>query len=186
MIIATLDQVLAAYGPDTTAAARAGLATMTLAGNNGLYTGATLDPQILGRLVCDSPLRRIITDRHGAPLHHGRSKRLAQPAQRRALAVRDGGCVVPGCHAPPDWADVHHLVPWEHGGRTDIDAMVLLCRHHHTAHHAGAYDIDIRNGLPWVRVPAWVNPNRPWLRNTSHHTIADTVARTLLDPPDAA
>jgi len=186
LIVATLEQVLAAYGPGGAAAARAGLATMTLAGNNGLYTGATLDPRVLGRLVCDSPLRRIITDQHGAPLHHGRSKRLAQPAQRRVLAVRDGGCVVPGCHAPPDWSDVHHLVPWEHGGRTDIDAMVLLCRHHHTAHHAGAYDIDIRDGLPWVRVPVWVDPTRPWLRNTSHRAIADAVARTLLDPPDAA
>ena len=112
-------------------------------------------------------------------------RRFAIPAQRQALAVRDGGCCAPGCHAPPEWSEAHHVIPWEHGGRTDIDNLVLLCRTHHTAHHAGVYDLDLRNGIPWVRVPAWVDPERPWLRNTTHqhHTTADTIAATLLEPP---
>lgn len=101
--------------------------------------------------------------------------------------MRDGGCVVPGCHAPPEWCEAHHVVPWEHGGLTDVDGMALLCRHHHTAHHAGIYGLQLRDGVPWVRVPAWVDPARPWLRNTTHHhgQLADTLVRQLTDPPDA-
>jgi Domain of unknown function (DUF222) len=34
------------------------------------------------------------------PLEVGRSSRVVPAAQRAALAVRDGGCVFPGCHAP--------------------------------------------------------------------------------------
>ncbi len=33
--------------------------------------------------------------------------------------------------------DVHHIVPWEHGGTTDIDNLTLLCPtcHRHTHKH---------------------------------------------------
>ena len=34
------------------------------------------------------------------PLEVGRTSRGVQPAQRTALAVRDGGCVFPGCARP--------------------------------------------------------------------------------------
>jgi hypothetical protein len=69
-----------------------------------------------------------------------------------------------------------------HGGLTVIDAMVLPCGHHHTALHAGVYQIAMRDGLPRVRVPSWQDQARPWLRNTTHGhlQIADTLARTML------
>ncbi|HVV38226.1 MAG TPA: HNH endonuclease signature motif containing protein, partial [Acidimicrobiales bacterium] len=36
------------------------------------------------------------------------------------------------------FVDAHHLEEWEHGGRTDIDNLLLLCRFHHNAiHHRG-------------------------------------------------
>ena len=69
--------------------------------------------------------------------------------------------------------------------------MVLLCPRHHTAHHAGIYAIQIRDGIPWIRLPWWQNPQTPWLRNLTHnhHRIADTTTATLtgqptLDEPD--
>ena len=34
------------------------------------------------------------------PLEVGRATRVIQPAQRTALAVRDGGCVFPDCNGP--------------------------------------------------------------------------------------
>ena len=146
----------------------AGLARLSLAGTVGAFPGATLAPGVLARLACDSPLYRILTDPHGAVLHHGRAHRFATPAQRRALTARDGGCIIPGCGTPPEWTDAHHLHPWSHGGTTDIDAMVLLCSRHHTDHHAGLYPIRMHHGIPWVRLPAWQDPTRPWLRNTTH------------------
>ncbi len=49
------------------------------------------------------------------------------------LAVRDGGCVFPGCDRPLAWCDAHHLRHWLHGGPTDLANLVLLCRAHHRA-----------------------------------------------------
>ncbi len=37
------------------------------------------------------------------PLEVGRTSRVVLPAQRTALAVRDGGCVFPGCSRPLAW-----------------------------------------------------------------------------------
>jgi hypothetical protein len=77
------------------------------------------------------------------------------------------------------------VIPWGEGGTTDIDAMLLLCERHHTAHHAGIYDIQMRDGVPWARPPAWVDPARPWLRNTTHDhpRIADATAAALTRQP---
>jgi hypothetical protein len=71
------------------------------------------------------------------PLEVGRATRVVSPAQRTALAVRDGGCVVPGCDRPPPWCEAHHLRHWRHGGATDLGNLVLLCRAHHRAVHEG-------------------------------------------------
>jgi hypothetical protein len=39
----------------------------------------------------------------------------------------------------------------------------------------------MRDGIPWIRVPAWQNPHRPWQKNQTHdqHRIADHTYRTL-------
>ena len=33
------------------------------------------------------------------------------------------------------FTNVHHIVPWKPGGRTDLDNLVLLCLHHHGLVH---------------------------------------------------
>ncbi|MFL5496357.1 MAG: DUF222 domain-containing protein [Gemmatimonadales bacterium] len=124
LVIATVDQVAAAFGASDPAARAARRARTGLAGNLGAHPGATVHPKVLARLACDTPLRRILLDSQGAVLHYGRAQRLASPHQKRALAVRDGGCAIPGCSAPPEWTDVHHIISWEHGGRTDVDAIL--------------------------------------------------------------
>jgi hypothetical protein len=80
----------------------------------------------------------------GAPvelLDLGRATRVITPALRRALAVRDGGCVAPGCDRPPGWTDAHHLHHWLHGGPTSLGNLVLLCRVHHVAVHEGGWQL---------------------------------------------
>jgi Domain of unknown function (DUF222)/HNH endonuclease len=72
------------------------------------------------------------------PLDVGRSSRVISPAQRSALAVRDGGCVVPDCDRPLAWCEGHHLVHWAEGGPTDLANLALVCRAHHRAVHEGA------------------------------------------------
>jgi hypothetical protein len=73
------------------------------------------------------------------PLDVGRATRVVSPAQRTALAVRDGGCVFPGCSRPLAWCEAHHVWHWLDGGPTDLDNLALLCRAHHRAVHEGGW-----------------------------------------------
>jgi hypothetical protein len=73
------------------------------------------------------------------PLEAGRTSRVVQPAQRIALAVRDGGWVFPGCDRPLAWCEAHHVRHWVHGGPTDLANLVLLCRAQHRAVHEGGW-----------------------------------------------
>ncbi|GAA3202442.1 hypothetical protein GCM10020255_107790 [Rhodococcus baikonurensis] len=87
-------------------------------------------------LACDCTVTRILLDENGVPLDCGKEARTATVPQRRALAVRDGGCAFPGCGTPSGWCDAHHIVHWNDGGPTDLDNLILLCGHHHrTLHH---------------------------------------------------
>jgi hypothetical protein len=91
-----------------------------------LRTAMTLLPPILGGARPE-------------PLEVGRATRLVAPAQRTALGVRDGGCRFPGCDRPVAWCDAHHLRHWLHGGPTDLQNLVLVCRAHHHAVHDGGW-----------------------------------------------
>lgn len=74
-------------------------------------------------------------DSLGVPLDLGREARSANRDQRRATHRRDGGCVFPGCGSPVGWTDIHHVIHWDHGGRTDLPDLACLCRHHHGVVH---------------------------------------------------
>ncbi|HEV7207957.1 MAG TPA: DUF222 domain-containing protein, partial [Mycobacteriales bacterium] len=65
----------------------------------------------------------------------GRSIRLVPPHIRRALNVRDQGCVHPGCDRAPARCHAHHIQHWLHGGPTDLDNLVLACAYHHQRWH---------------------------------------------------
>jgi hypothetical protein len=75
------------------------------------------------------------------PLDVGRSSRVITPAQRTALAVRDGGCVFPDCQRPLAWCEGHHLLHWLDGGPTDLANLALVCRAHHRAVHEGGWQL---------------------------------------------
>jgi hypothetical protein len=101
-------------------------------------------PSTVQRLACNALVGRIV--RRGSEiLDVGRRSRLATTAQRRAVRLRDGGCVHPGCDAPPEWCDVHHLNAWSNDGGTDLDNLVLVCRRHHVACHEGRWTLQRRH-----------------------------------------
>jgi hypothetical protein len=75
-------------------------------------------------------------------LRLGRKTRSVPPALRRALNARDGGCTFPGCTARR-FVDAHHVEHWADGGPTDLDNLLLLCRHHHRLVHEGGYTVTI-------------------------------------------
>ena len=89
---------------------------------------------------------RVITDGPSQVLDVGRATRTIPPPIRRALAVRDGGCVFDGCDRPPAWTDAHHIVHWADGGPTCLDNLCLLCRRHHRLVHEQGWSITTDPG----------------------------------------
>lgn len=102
----------------------------------GVLGAGPLEPATVDRLACTGKVSLMVTDAGGEVLHLGRAQRLASRAQRRALRLRDGTCVFPGCHQSKH-LDAHHLIPWSEGGGTDIEGLALLCRRHHVMVHEG-------------------------------------------------
>jgi hypothetical protein len=93
------------------------------------------------RLACDARVQVLLTDRTGNRMYLGRTRRLATPAQITALTVRDGdGCQFPGC-THTRYLHAHHVQHWLHGGRTDIDNLLLICSFHHRVIHDHGYRI---------------------------------------------
>ncbi|TFV68308.1 UNVERIFIED_ORG: HNH endonuclease [Bacillus sp. AZ43] len=88
-------------------------------------------------LSCDGNVSRVVFGPDSAVLDLGRQHRVADPYLRRAVELRDGGCVFTGCDAPAWWCDVHHLVHWAFGGDTCQENSALLCERHHTKVHHG-------------------------------------------------
>ena len=113
------------------------------------------------------------------PLAVGRTARTATPAQRRALAARDGGCIIPGCEIPAENCQAHHVQDWAAGGPSDIDNLALLCWTHHRQVDLTMWTIDRSRtrgnrrgtapgappGTPW---PA--NNGSPWIIRAQHRT----------------
>jgi len=105
-------------------------------------------------LRCNADLYAIIMSSLGVPLDLGRRVRHATPAQRRAIHARDGRCTFPGCDHPARWCDVHHVEHWEHGGNTNVNQMLLICRHHHRVTHRPGWQLLLHDGWPY-----WITPN---------------------------
>ena len=105
------------------------------------------------RLACAGATQTIKLDRDGTPLDVGREQRLYTKQQRTALAIRDGGCMFPGCNRPPSWCECHHIMFWirDHG-RTDLADGILLCRHHHLLLHNNSWEIR-RDGTEYWLIP---------------------------------
>jgi hypothetical protein len=100
------------------------------------YPSGTID-----LLTCDPVVHTLVVDAHGVPLELGSAVRFANRDQRRAVAVRDGGCVFPGCDAPPGWTDLHHVVRVADGGSTDLHNLASLCRRHHGVVHSRGWSM---------------------------------------------
>ena len=105
------------------------------------------------------------------PLAVGRTARTATPAQRRALAARDKGCIIPGCGIPAEACQTHHVQDWAAGGNTDLPNLALLCWAHHRQvdlRHVDHHPRDQRRPSPPTRT-----------RRTTRHPLARQQQRTL-------
>jgi hypothetical protein len=87
------------------------------------------------RLACQAGLIPAVLGSRSEVLDLGRTARLFNPAQRKALQLRYPTCIIQGCDVPAEQCEAHHLQPWSQGGATNLDDGVLACpRHHHLFH----------------------------------------------------
>jgi Domain of unknown function (DUF222) len=115
-----------------------GLGTATLPG------GATLTASAARRLACDANLIPAVLGADSELLDLGRTRRLVSPGQRKALNLRDGGCLFPGCDRPPADCDAHHRKSWtKDHGKTNGDNLDLFCTYHHHLQHEGGWTYKI-------------------------------------------
>ncbi|MGK0275849.1 MAG: hypothetical protein ACI9N0_002236 [Ilumatobacter sp.] len=122
-------------------------------------------------LTCNGTVTPVFVD-NGLPVSVGRTQYVVPARTRTVIEHRDHGvCRVPGCDATLG-LEVHHLIHWEHGGRTDTDNLLLVCGKHHRMHHRGRLDItgnaDRPDGLEF--------------RNQHGHLITPSGAAPTLPP----
>lgn len=91
------------------------------------------------RLSCSCKIVAALTN-GTEPLSIGRSSRAIPPSIRRALQIRDGHCVFPGCDCNKH-LDAHHIVHWSNGGETSMDNLIEVCHYHHVQLHEGGYTV---------------------------------------------
>jgi Domain of unknown function (DUF222)/HNH endonuclease len=108
-----------------------------LAGGAGSAELDVLGPvsqEVARRLACDAKVLVSSDDSNGQSLNLGRTRRDPTDAQRIEIRRRDKGCRFPGC-THTEFTDVHHVLHWVDGGRTDLDNLTELCDQHHRAVH---------------------------------------------------
>ena len=104
--------------------------------------------QVLLDLFDGADVHSIVV-RNGVVLHApgelnlGRTTRLANRAQRRALRAIYATCALPGCATRFDNCKIHHLQWWRNGGLTDLCNLLPICVKHHTLVHTGGWQLHL-------------------------------------------
>jgi hypothetical protein len=122
-----------------------------------LSDGTPLPLATVRQMACRADVIPIVLDGDGRALDVGRAKRLATESQRQALRAMHRTCVHPTCEVPFDECRIHHVVPWEQGGATDLANLAPLCesgKHHHLVHEGG-WTLTMTPD----RIATWIRPD---------------------------
>jgi Domain of unknown function (DUF222)/HNH endonuclease len=132
--------------------------------------GSHLSAAAARRIACDAGIIPAVLGTASQPLDLARKTRLVTGPLRRALVLRDRGCVFPGCDRPPRWCQGHHIVHWSNSGPTELNNLVLLCGYHHRLIHHSEWRVRInpKDGLPDFIPPAYIDPDQIARRNRYH------------------
>ena len=107
-----------------------------------------LPARVIAELAADATINGVVV-RNGVVLYApgelnlGRTSRLANRDQRRALRGLYRTCAIPGCDVHYDRCKLHHLIWWRNGGRTDLANLLPLCAHHHHNVHDDGWDVAL-------------------------------------------
>ena len=124
----------------------------------------SINVRVARQIACHGAVQRVILSKEGRVMNLGTPQRLFSTHQRRAIAARDGGCVIPGCSVPSTWCEIHHVTEYQDGGQTHTDNRVLVCWFHHRTLDESGWQIHMREGVPWIRAGGWKDPDHGWQR----------------------
>jgi Domain of unknown function (DUF222)/HNH endonuclease len=127
--------------------------------------------QTVQQIACDATVAVGVDDDVGHTMYEGRARRTPSDAQRREVMRRDRHCRFPGCHAVT-FTNVHHIVAWKPGGRTDLENLALMCLHHHHLVHSTGWEMtgNANGELTFTGPTGRVMTSRPsplWTRATA-------------------
>ena len=135
------------------------------AGGCEIENGPVLHPESVRRLLCNARVQTVVEDPAGNVLGVGRMSREPSAWMVRQVRYRDRECRFPGCGARR-FTQAHHLVFWRHGGRTELDNLLLICSFHHRLVHeygwsvARSPDGTLRwfrpGGAEYLAGPTWI------------------------------
>jgi len=121
-------------------------------GQDGPVVEFSIPVEIPARILADlagtADIHTVVV-RNGVVLHApgeldlGRTTRLANRAQRRALRGLYSSCSIPGCAVGYDRCKLHHIIWWSNGGRTDLANLLPVCSRHHTRIHNDGWIIEL-------------------------------------------
>lgn len=152
-----------------------------------------IDAETVNRIACDALLVVAVDDDIGRTMYEGRARRFPTGAQRREVMRRDRNCRFPGC-TNVTFTNVHHIVPWKPGGRTDLNNLVLLCEFHHHRVHSRGWNLsgNANDELTIVGPTGRAMTSRPsplWTRVTAGArtglTTAEAPGRLAASHPEA-
>lgn len=104
--------------------------------------------RVLSELTGEADVHAVVV-RNGVVLHApgeldlGRTTRLANRAQRRALRGLYATCAIPGCGVGYDRCELHHIIWWRLGGRTDLSNLIPICTKHHAKIHHERWIVEL-------------------------------------------
>ena len=127
---------------------------------DGLDTPVSM--RVIKHYTCAGGTQRVVLDNTGRIIELGTPERCFTAQQRRAIALRDGGCSVPGCHIPASWCELPHVAPAETGGPTHTDNGLMLCWFHHRSLDTSGWQFRMINGAPQVKAPPWLDGEQRW------------------------
>jgi HNH endonuclease/Domain of unknown function (DUF222) len=142
-----------------------------------LADGTPLPVATVRRMAWEAEIIPVVLDGNGRALDVGTGQRLATTAQRTALQAMYATCGYPNCTVPFEACEIHHVVPWELGGPTDLANLLPLCLiegHHHLVHEGGWTLTMTRDRVVTIRRP----DGETWFSGTTVNRAPNGVAST--------
>ena len=129
-------------------------------------------------IACTGGSQRVLLDGGGRIVSIEIADRVFNAHQRRAIGLRDGTCVIPGCRVPEVWCEIHHVHEHARGGSTSTDNGAAVCWYHHRTLETSGWSIRMNRGVPEVRGPYWWDAERRWRSATKSPTrMRSTITR---------